>query len=108
MIRSRVLRTWGMSESGLAEVLAPRIDELDRLGNPTLAFQASGMEGIKVRIVAKCDDEATAARILDAEEALIRGVLGDVIFGARRAVHGVGGARPAAQEGADAGGRPRR
>ena len=81
MIRSRVLRTWGMSEFGLAEVLAPRIDELDRLGNPTLAFQASGIDGIKVRIVAKCDDEATAARILDAEEAFIRGLLGDVIFG---------------------------
>ena len=81
VIRSRVVRTWGMSESGLAEVLSARIDELDRLGNPTLAFQASGMEGIKVRIVAKCDDEAAAARILDAEEALIRGLLGDVIFG---------------------------
>ena len=62
-------------------MLSARIDELDRLGNPTLAFQASGMEGIKVRIVAKCDDEAAAARILDAEEAFIRGLLGDVIFG---------------------------
>lgn len=81
VIRSRVVRTWGMSESGLAEVLSARIDELDRLGNPTLAFQASGMDGIKVRIVAKCEDEATAARILDAEEAFIRGLLGDVIFG---------------------------
>ena len=81
VIRSRVVRTWGMSESGLAEVLSARIDELDRLGNPTLAFQASGMEGIKVRIVAKCDDEPAAARILDAEEAFIRGLLGDVIFG---------------------------
>lgn len=81
VIRSRVVRTWGMSESGLAEVLSARIDDLDRLGNPTLAFQASGMEGIKVRIVAKCDDEAAAARILDAEEAFIRGLLGDVIFG---------------------------
>ncbi len=81
VIRSRVVRTWGMSESGLAEVLSARIDELDRLGNPTLAFQASGMEGIKVRIVAKCDDEAAAKRLLDAEEAFIRGLLGDVIFG---------------------------
>ena len=81
VIRSRVLRTWGMSEFGLAEVLAARVDELDRIGNPTLAFQASGIDGIKVRIVAKCDDEATAARILDDEEALIRGLLGDVIFG---------------------------
>ncbi len=81
VIRSRVLRTWGMSESGLAEVLAGRVDELDRTGNPTLAFQASGIDGIKVRIVAKCDDEASATRLLDAEEALIRGLLGDVIFG---------------------------
>ena len=34
-----------------------------------------------MRVVAKCDDEATAARMLDAEEELIRGLLGDVIFG---------------------------
>jgi nicotinamide-nucleotide amidase len=82
VIRSRVLRTWGMTESGLAEVLGPRIAELDKLGTPTLAFQASGMDGIKVRIVAKCDGEAAAQRILDAEEALIRKLLGgDVIFG---------------------------
>jgi nicotinamide-nucleotide amidase len=47
-IRSRVLRTWGRTESGLAELLAARILELDLLGNPTLAFQASGIEGIKV------------------------------------------------------------
>src|SRR5215467_14607406 len=81
VIRSRVLRTWGMSESGLAEVLEKRFGELDKLGTPTIAFQASGIDGIKVRLVAKCDDEATAVRILDAEEALIRGLLGDVIFG---------------------------
>jgi nicotinamide-nucleotide amidase len=39
------------------------------------------MEGIKVRVVAKCDDEAVAARILDSEERIIRALLGDVIFG---------------------------
>jgi nicotinamide-nucleotide amidase len=81
VIKSRVLRTWGMSESGLAEVLETRFGELDKLGTPTIAFQASGIDGIKVRIVAKCDDEASAARILNAEEALIRGLLGEVIFG---------------------------
>jgi len=62
VIKSRVLRTWGMSESGIAEVLENRFGELDKLGNPTIAFQASGIDGIKVRIVAKCDDEATAKR----------------------------------------------
>ncbi|MBT5110980.1 MAG: CinA family nicotinamide mononucleotide deamidase-related protein [Rhodospirillaceae bacterium] len=80
-IRSRVLRTWGNSESGLAEILADRIDELDVLGNPTLAFQASGIEGIKVRITAKSADEAAAASILASEEALVRNLLGDVVFG---------------------------
>jgi nicotinamide-nucleotide amidase len=81
VIKSRVLRTWGMSESGLAEVLEKRFGELDRLGTSTIAFQASGIDGIKVRIVAKCDDEATAVGLLDAEEALIRDLLGDVVFG---------------------------
>ena len=52
VIRSRVLRTWGQTESGLAELLAQRITELDALGTATLAFQASGIEGIKVRITA--------------------------------------------------------
>lgn len=81
VIRSRVLRTWGASESGVAEMVAERVDQLDKLGNPTIAFQASGIDGIKVRIVAKCDDEAAARRVLDSEEALMRGLLGDLIFG---------------------------
>ena len=81
VIRSRVLRTWGQSESGLAEILADRIAALDDIGNPTLAFQASGADGLKVRITAKAPDEKAAAAILAEEEALVRGLLGDVIFG---------------------------
>ena len=81
VIRSRVLRSWGLSESGIDEMLTDRMAELDKRGNPTIAFQASGIEGIKVRLVAKCDDEATAKRLLDEEELLIRGILGDAIFG---------------------------
>jgi nicotinamide-nucleotide amidase len=81
VIRSRVLRTWGASESGIAEMVADRMVELDKLGNPTVAFQASGIDGIKVRLVAKCNDEATAKRVLDSEEALMRSLLGDLIFG---------------------------
>jgi competence/damage-inducible protein CinA-like protein len=80
-IRSRVLRTWGHTESGLAELLAPRILELDVLGNPTLAFQASGIEGIKVRITAKAPDHTRAEAILAAEEARLREVLGEHVFG---------------------------
>jgi nicotinamide-nucleotide amidase len=81
VIRSRVLRTWGQSESGLAEMLAERIEELDVLGNPTIAFQASGIEGIKVRITAKTGDQAAADAILAEEEARLRAILGDFVFG---------------------------
>jgi nicotinamide-nucleotide amidase len=85
-IVSRVLRTWGQSESGLAEMLAARIDELDvqaSSGAPTatIAFLASGIEGIKVRVTVKAPTEAEAAALLDAEEAVLRGLLGELVFG---------------------------
>ena len=80
VIRSRVLRTWGESESGLAETLAGRIAALDRRGNPTLAFLASGIEGIKVRITAKAPDAPAAEALLAEEEARLRVRLGDLVF----------------------------
>ena len=80
VIRSRVLRTWGSSESGLAEALGPRIDELDELGNPTLAFLASGVEGLKVRITAKAADAEQADAILADEEKLLRSLMGPIVF----------------------------
>jgi nicotinamide-nucleotide amidase len=80
-IRSRTLRTWGNSESGLAERLHPEFERLDRDGGATIAFLASGMEGIKVRMTAKAETIAAADKILDAEEALVRDVIGDVVFG---------------------------
>ena len=81
-ILSRVLKTWGHSESGLAELLEGRIQALDRLGNPTIAFQASGIEGLKVRITAKAGDRRAAEAMLAAEETLVRDILGEVVFGA--------------------------
>lgn len=80
LIKSRTLRTWGQSESGLAENLAERIMELDSLGNPTLAFLASGIEGLKIRITAKALDEVSANRLLDAEERYLRDLLGSFVF----------------------------
>jgi nicotinamide-nucleotide amidase len=80
-IRSRTLRTWGVGESGVAEMLAPRLDALDAAGNPTIAFLASGIEGIKVRITAKAADDAGAEALLDAEAAEVRAILGDMVFG---------------------------
>src|SRR5262249_6596343 len=64
VIMSRVLRTWGESESRLAELLSGRIEALDRTGNPTIAFLASGIEGLKVRLTAKAPDEAAALDLL--------------------------------------------
>ena len=81
VIVSRVLRTWGDSESGLNERLDDLIDELDRAGNPTLAFLASGWEGIKIRLTAKNDTEAGCARVLDEWEQRVRAVVGEIVFG---------------------------
>lgn len=81
VILSRTLRTWGESESGLAERLAGRIAELDTVGNPTLAFLASGIEGIRVRITASAPDPAAARALLDAEELRLRELLGELVFG---------------------------
>ena len=80
-IVSRTLRTWGESESGLAERLAGRVTELDKAGNPTLAYLASGVEGIKVRLTAKGADVAESEALLAAEEAEVRAILGDIVFG---------------------------
>lgn len=81
VIRSRVLRTWGHSESRLAELLAERIAALDAAGNPTIAFLASGIEGLKVRITAKGDDAASVQRLIADEESRVRALLGDTVFG---------------------------
>jgi nicotinamide-nucleotide amidase len=92
VIVSRVLRTWGASESGLAESLQGRIDALDAdgadgvpAGSVTLAFLASGIEGIKVRITARAATLAEGTVLLDTEEksvrAAIEDVLGDIVFG---------------------------
>jgi nicotinamide-nucleotide amidase len=80
-IVSRTLRTWGESESGLAERLAVRLEALDRDPTATIAFNASGIEGLKVRITAKGADDAAAWAAVDAEEREVRAVLGDLVFG---------------------------
>lgn len=81
-IVSRTLRTWGESESRLAELLAPRLDALDALGNPTIAFLASGIEGLKVRLTARAATTEEANALLDAEEVEVRALLADIVFSA--------------------------
>ena len=80
VISSRVLKTWGHSESGLAEDLAEEIKRLDGDGELTLAFQASGIEGVKVRITAKASDKEKSDLLLDAEEEVLRELIGEYIF----------------------------
>ena len=108
VIVSRVLRTWGSSESALAEALQGRIDALD--GGPvTIAFLASGIEGIKVRVTARAATEASRA-----VPARRRGSGGPPRPGPaarrhrvrhRRPVDGGGAGRRPAPAGSDPGGR---
>jgi len=81
VIASRVIRTWGESESGLNERLNPIIAQLEVIGNPTLAFLASGWEGIKVRLTAKGADSQQAHAVLDEWQAKVLEIVGDVVFG---------------------------
>ena len=81
IIKSRTLRTWGDSESGLAEKLHAEFERLENGGGATIAFLASGMEGIKVRITAKADTEADVDAILAEEESRVRAIIGPVVFG---------------------------
>ena len=80
-IVSRVLRTWGESESGLNERLDDVIAELESVGTPTLAFLASGWEGLKVRLTAKAATAVDCAAQLDVWEVRLRHELGDLVFG---------------------------
>jgi nicotinamide-nucleotide amidase len=77
VIVSRSLKTWGTSESGLAEMIAERVDQQT---NPTIAFLARGIEGIYVRMTAKAPTEDEARQLLDAEDVELRKVLGDLVF----------------------------
>ena len=85
VITSRLLRTWGSSESALAEAVAERFDALAGDDHLTIAFLASGIEGIKVRLTARGDDAAHAAALLAEEEGRVRALiterLGDILFG---------------------------
>ncbi|MEP7114546.1 MAG: molybdopterin-binding protein, partial [Ilumatobacteraceae bacterium] len=80
VIVSRTLRTWGESESGLNERLDPLIGRLDDAGNPTLAFLASGWEGLKVRLTAKAATQREAESLLDTWDAEVRLVVGEHVF----------------------------
>ena len=128
VMQSRVLRTWGMAESALAQKLSPLIDLLDKdpsattqsltaqpssavrqsTAQPssaepssakstqpsteptpaksqqpraTIAFLASGIEGIKVRITATAANHEIATQLLDRVEDKVRSIVDKAVFG---------------------------
>ena len=82
-IHSRFLRVWGVPESRVAEIVAPRLSELEGTAT-TIAFLANVAEGVRVRVTTKASGpgaEAEAERALDKEEAALRALLGDAVGG---------------------------
>ncbi|HEX6146213.1 MAG TPA: CinA family nicotinamide mononucleotide deamidase-related protein [Acidimicrobiia bacterium] len=75
VLRSRVLRTWGMGESRIADLL----DDLFASTNPSVAFLISDME-VKVRISAKAADGSAAEALIAPIETEVRTRLGDAVF----------------------------
>lgn len=82
VIQSRTLNTWGLAEAELADLLSQEIVRLDESDFATLAFLASGWNGLKVRITVKADSDSQAQEILDKEEVAVRNILpSHIIFG---------------------------
>jgi nicotinamide-nucleotide amidase len=76
-IVSRLVRTWGESESRVAEMLA---DLYVGSTNPTVAFLASAGE-IKIRLTARAPDRDEAERLIGPVEEEVRRRLGGLVFG---------------------------
>ncbi len=76
IVKSRLIRTWGSSESRVAEML----DDLYGPANPSIAFLASSGE-IKVRITAKASSEAEADALIGPIEQVVCERLGSRVFG---------------------------
>ncbi len=77
IIVSRVLKTWGLSEGKVDELLAPFLSSV----NPTAAIYAR-QDGIVLRITAKSVGESSAREMIAVMEADIMHVLGNHIWGA--------------------------
>lgn len=77
VIRSRNIRVWGLSESGMAEMVA---DIVDSQTNPTVAYLARGIEGLWLRVTAKAPNDGEATRLVDEMLDRLVARLGDSVF----------------------------
>jgi len=76
IILSRTVKTWGLSEAKVDEVIAPLLST----SNPTLAVYAKP-DGIYLRITAKADKEDIARELISERETRIREMLSEHIWG---------------------------
>ena len=81
VIASRIIKTWGDSESGINERLDDIIAELEGADGPTLAFLASGWDGLKIRLTVRAADAETAEDQLATWERRVVERLGSIVFG---------------------------
>jgi nicotinamide-nucleotide amidase len=77
VVVSRLLRTWGQSESAVGEILD---DLYEGSTNPSVAFLASAGE-IKVRVTAKADSKEEAFELIAPVEAEVKRRLASWYFG---------------------------
>ena len=76
IIVSRILKTWGLSEGKMDELVTPFLSS----ANPTVAIYAR-QDGIVLRITAKSAGEDSARKMIAVIEASIRSMLGNHVWG---------------------------
>lgn len=77
IILSKILNTYGIGESTLEEIL---LDEIKSQHNPTLALLVRPY-GIIIRMTAKATDKASAIKLLNIEESILRKKIDKYIYG---------------------------
>jgi nicotinamide-nucleotide amidase len=79
VILSRTLKTWGLSEARIDQL----VGHFMSLANPTLALYAK-FDGIQLRITAKAANSESASELIREREDELRQILGDSIWGVDR------------------------
>jgi nicotinamide-nucleotide amidase len=76
IILSRTLKTWGLSEAKIDQLVGPYMS----LANPTLALYAKA-DGIQLRITAKSNTREGAQELIRGRESELRMILKDSVWG---------------------------